>query len=131
MAALPKPKKKSKRNLKVKCDILASAYYRAQTPYCQASGLDTTQCGGGLQWCHLYSRAILHVRYEPYNNIVMCQGHHLWYTHHPIEWTRFLEARFSERLAEAEANRYKYWKVDYNYWIDHFSKTPIMQTPKA
>lgn len=119
---LPKPKKqKSRGSLRNKTDWLASAYYRAETPYCELKGLDTIQCGGGLQWMHLFSRAILHMRYEPYNKLVGCQGHHLWYTHHPIEWVRILESHFPERLAEAEENRYKYWKVSYDDWIRRFT----------
>jgi hypothetical protein len=125
---LVKPKKPTKSKLKEKCDLLASAYYRAETPYCELKGLDAIQCGGGLQWMHIFSRSILHMRYEPYNKLVGCQGHHLWYTHNPVEWVRFLEANFPERLAQAEAHRYKLWKVDYEAWIDHFSKlTPNLQ----
>lgn len=132
MKALTKPKKKPTRGkLKTKCDWLASAYYRAQTPYCEAAGKDSTQCGGGLQWCHLFSRGILHIRYEPYNNLIMCQGHHLLFTYRPIEWTRFLERHFPDKLAEAEANRYKFSKVDYDAWISHFKVNLAEQTDQS
>ena len=68
---LAKPKNtRKKANLKAKCDTLASAYYRSETPYCELKGLDAVQCGGGLQWMHIFSRAILHMRYEPYNKLV-------------------------------------------------------------
>lgn len=117
---LAKPKKIPISKLKAKADALASAYYRALTPYCQAEAALGMRCGGNLQWCHLFSRAILHMRYEPYNNIIMCQGHHFRFTHNPIEWTRFLEAKFPNKLQEAEANRNKFGKPDYQEWIDFF-----------
>jgi hypothetical protein len=34
----------------------------------------------------------------------------------------FLEAHFALRLEAAEVNRYKVAKVDYQAWIDHFTK---------
>lgn len=117
---LKKTKKIPKSVLKKKCDMLASLYYRTLTPICEAEGLDNIRCGGGLQWCHIFSRAIVHMRYEPYNNLIMCSGHHTWYTHNPIEWTRFLEKNFLERLSLAETQRYKYDKTDYEYWINFF-----------
>lgn len=120
--AIPKPKKLSRTSLKAKCDKLASLYYREKTPYCEAAGLDDIQCGGGLQWCHIFGRAILHMRYEPFNNLIMCAGHHRWYGLHPIEWTRMLEQHYPERLALAEFNRYKYGgKLDYEDFIERFS----------
>lgn len=127
--SLAKPKKKvSKAKLKAKADALASAYYRAETPYCELSGRDQIICNGPLQWMHLYSRAILHMRYEPYNKLIGCAGHHFWYTNHPIEWVRFLEMHFPERLEQAEANRYKVWKVDYEIWTKHFKERLAEQT---
>ena len=117
---LEKPKKVSKAKLRIKADTLASQYYRAITPHCEAQGLDSINCGGGLQWCHIFSRSVIHMRYEPYNNLVMCAGHHTWYTHNPIEWTRFLEKNYLERLSLAEAQRYKYDKIEYEYWINFF-----------
>src|SRR6476659_5773747 len=125
---LAKPKKKpSKTALKNKCDILASRYYRALTPYCEAAGLDTIKCGGNLSWCHIFTRSILHMRYEPYNNLIMCAGHHAFFTYHVIEWTRFLEQHFPERLQLAEANRYKVSKVDYEAWLSRFATLPESQ----
>jgi hypothetical protein len=119
---LAKPKKPTKSKLKAKADILASAYYRSMRPYCEAAELDDVKCGGGLQWAHIFSRSILHMRYEPYNHLILCAGHHLHYTHNPIEWTRFLEANFLIRLAAAEANRYKVGKVDYEAVIAKFTQ---------
>jgi hypothetical protein len=112
--------KVTRSQLKKRCDALASKYYRQQTPYCEARGLDLIRCGGVLQWCHIFSRSNLRLRYEPYNKLIMCQGHHSWYTHNPIEWTRFLERHFPERVSEAELHRNEYQKIDYPAWIELF-----------
>lgn len=123
---IAKPKKLNKTQLKKRADTLASLYYRSVTPYCELKGLDAIHCGGPLQWAHIYSRSVLHMRYEPYNNLVLCAGHHSYYTHQPIEWTRVLENHYPERLSLAELNRHKYAKIDYQYWIARFSQS---QTP--
>jgi hypothetical protein len=118
---LAKGKKISKSSLKKKCDTLASKYYRAETPYCELKDKDGVNCGGSLQWAHIFTRGIVHIRYQPYNKLVLCAGHHRYYTSKPIEWVRILEKEFPDRLKLAEENRYKYEKVDYDYWINHFA----------
>jgi len=119
---LAKPTKLSKAKLRTKADRLASQFYRTKTPYCELQGLDSISCGGNIQWCHVYSRSHLHIRYESFNNLILCQGHHRFYTTNPIEWVRTLEKHYPERLALAEQNRYKiHDKIDYDYWIDLFT----------
>lgn len=118
---LAKGKKVNKSSLKKKCDTLASKYYRAETPYCELKDKDGVNCGGSLQWAHIFTRGIVHIRYQPYNKLVLCAGHHRYYTSKPIEWVRILEKEFPDRLQLAEENRYKYEKVDYDYWINHFA----------
>jgi hypothetical protein len=120
---LAKPKKKvSKTQLKAKCDRLASRYYRALTPYCELAGHDEITCGGGLQWCHIVGRANLRLRYEPFNNLVLCAGHHRWYGLHPLDWIRTLEAEYPERLTLAEQHRHEIVKLDYDAWIEKFGQ---------
>jgi integrase len=59
---IPKPKKKvSKTALRNKCDVLASRYYRALTPYCELNGLDRIACSGSLSWAHIFTRSIIHM----------------------------------------------------------------------
>jgi hypothetical protein len=122
---LEKPKKKqSKTALRNKCDILASKYYRALTPYCELAGRDGITCGGSLQWCHIIGRANLRLRYEPFNNLICCAGHHRWYGTHPVDWVRILEREFPERLTLAEQHRHEVIKVNYGAWIERFSEAP-------
>ncbi len=119
---LSKPKKVNKSALKKKCDILASQYYRRETPYCELAGKDHISCSEQLQWMHIISRSNLRLRYEPYNKLVGCSGHHIFYTMNPVDWVRFLEAHFPERLAESELHRGEFMKPDYLAWIEKFSQ---------
>jgi hypothetical protein len=122
---LAKPKKPTKAALRKKCDTLASRYYRALTPYCELAGLDGIECSGPLAWAHIVSRSVLHMRYEPYNHLILCNsGHHWFYTHNPISWVRVLEKHYPERLQLAEANRDKFAKVDYLAFLDRFTTEP-------
>ena len=116
----------SKKTLRNKADMLASRYYRAETPYCELSGKDTVRCGGVLQWMHIISRSNLRLRYEPFNKLIGCAGHHIYYTHNPLDWVRFLEQHYPERLALVERHRHEIRKIDYSAWIDRFNKnTPL------
>lgn len=112
--------KSSRSQLKKKCDILASKYYRAETPYCELAGKDHVTCSQQLQWMHLITRSNLRLRYEPYNKLVGCGGHHMFYTMNPVDWVRFLERWFPDRLAEAEAHKNEIGKPDYEALIEQF-----------
>lgn len=107
---------------KKKTDILASKFYRAQTPYCELAGKDFIHCNGNLQWMHIISRNALCIRYEPFNKLVGCTGHHVWYTHNPVDWVRFLEKNFPERLHQAETHRWDLTKPDYEAWQEKFKQ---------
>src|SRR6266545_773909 len=52
----------------------------------------TLKHGGGLQWSHLISRWYHTTRWDPQASVAMCAAHHVWFTHHPVEfweWTNF------------------------------------------
>jgi hypothetical protein len=42
--------------------------------------------GGGLQWSHLISRRYHATRWDPDASVAMCAAHHVWFTHHPLEF---------------------------------------------
>lgn len=118
--AILKPKKVSVSKLKSKCDKLASAYYRRLTPYCELAGKDHITCSDQIQWMHIVTRANLRLRYEQYNQLVGCRGHHWFYTNNPLDWVRFLERHFPDRLAQCEAHRNEIGKPDYEALIEKF-----------
>ena len=43
-------------------------------------------CNGRLQCCHVVSRRYHAVRWVPENAVAGCAAHHLYGTHHPLEW---------------------------------------------
>ena len=47
-----------------------------------------TKCAGPLQCCHVVSRSYRAVRWDEMNALAGCAAHHLWFTHHPLEWER-------------------------------------------
>jgi uncharacterized Zn finger protein (UPF0148 family) len=115
-----KKRKISRSELKRKCDKLASTYYRNQTPYCELAGKDGIKCSDQIQWMHIITRANLRLRYERFNHLIGCRGHHWYYTNNPVDWVRFLEKHFPERLAECELHRNEIDKPDYEALIDKF-----------
>lgn len=107
-----------------KADTLASKYYREKTPYCEAQPFHEHECKNGLQWCHVYRRAYKAIRYEWYNNLVMCGGAHMYFTHNPEEWYIFMQTYYPERWELATKNRHNTinFNVDYyQSWINEFT----------
>jgi hypothetical protein len=48
-------------------------------------------CSGATQAAHLVSRRYMAVRWEDSNCVPLCQGAHMYLTHHPIEHLSFAE----------------------------------------
>jgi hypothetical protein len=80
--------KTAKRKL---ADALFSKRVRARG-FCEIAGFDDLRCAGYLQTCHLISRRYLSVRFEEANAVAGCSAHHVYYTHHPLEWDEFCKA---------------------------------------
>lgn len=95
-----------------KADTAASLFYRARTPFCEAMGKDTKVCKGGLQWCHIKSRGNKRLRYEDYNNLVMCSGHHVYYTKRPSAWEIMVATEYPDR-----------WNSCMEHWLEHLDWT--------
>lgn len=107
-----------------KADTQASLYYRSKTPYCEAKDKDDIKCGGVLQWAHIMSRGNKRLRYEPLNHLIMCAGHHVYYTHHPYEWALFIEEQFNDRHEFVKEHRHEYVQANAEYyqgWLNRFT----------
>lgn len=104
--------------LEERCDQAARWYYKKQTPYCEALGKSSTTCWGTLEWAHIVSRRNMRLRYEPYNKLVLCHGHHAWWTEHPYEWKRFVRNHFPDRWREVEEHKNEYQRVNAYYYLD-------------
>jgi len=50
-------------------------------------------CSGNMQCAHVVSRTYRAVRWrtdDPPGAVPLCGAHHVWYTHHPLEWIDFM-----------------------------------------
>lgn len=105
--------------LKAKADKLAGDHVRARG-YCQLGGADHVTCNGNLQWAHIVGRSNHRLRWEEYNALCLCAGHHMWYTYHPYEWVRIIDQEFPEYAAEIEKHRNEIWDKDINAVIRRY-----------
>jgi hypothetical protein len=65
---------------------------------CAARFFDSVACAGGLQCAHGFSRRYRSTRWDERNAFPLCQAHHTYYTHRPIEWDLWLRERWGENL---------------------------------
>lgn len=85
-----KPKRSTQKNT---ADRMFSLYIRARDGMCVECG--TTE---GLQCAHGFSRGYLATRWDERNAWALCAGHHVFYTHRPLEWDEWMRKRMGERL---------------------------------
>lgn len=72
-----------------KADDLFRDEVRA-TGFCEAHHHPPVTCNGNLQCCHIRSRRYMAIRWLRRNAVCMCAAHHLYFTHHPLEWEDFI-----------------------------------------
>ena len=127
--AKKKPKKKAKKSgpskttLRRKADLLTRKWFH-RAERCFACGEvsladGSTDCNGGLQWCHIHTRGIGVIRWNPLNGLPMCARHHKWYGGHPLLWAEFIERLYPGRGAELYRLEYEASprKPDPEFWI--------------
>lgn len=103
-------------------DDLCRALVRGRG-YCEAAGLDKVRCNGMLQWCHIVGRGNKRLRWETWNALCMCQGHHVYYTHHPEEWfLDFIPTHFNEQFKLIQKYRNDKWDKDLDSVINRLKK---------
>lgn len=66
-------------------DVLFSRSIRDQA-HCSAAGDTKVACNGGLQCAHVRSRRYTNIRWDKDNAMALCAAHHVYFTHHPLEW---------------------------------------------
>jgi len=95
-------------NVTKKLDSLFSQYIRSIGECFRCQSQKNLQCA------HIWTRGYKQIRWNPENALCLCQGCHLYFTHHPIEWQDFIEEHFPGRL-------YKLKKIaqEYGTKIDH------------
>lgn len=115
------PKTPSKKTLTAKLDNAARAYCKSHAgEKCQARGEAGLRCSQRLEWCHLKSRGIKIVRWNPDNALCMCNVHHRYFTQHPDRWYEFVEKKYPGRWDELNKIANSGQKPDYGYWLEYY-----------
>lgn len=66
-----------------------SKYIRDRDGRCMGQGTGPA-CSGALQCAHIISRRYRALRWEETNAMALCQAHHMFWTHRPLEWQAWL-----------------------------------------
>lgn len=74
---------------------------------------DRPSHAGNLQCAHIISRSYKATRTDERNALCLCQGCHLYYTNHPLEWRVFIDATRPGLWDELSAKALAYEKVDW------------------
>lgn len=90
--ALPRKSKRPRRKLLAYADSLWSQIIR-RPGACVICGKTER-----LQAAHGFSRRYHATRHDLRNGFCLCAGHHVFYTHRPLEWDTWLQARWGELL---------------------------------
>lgn len=75
---------RSKKTIKASCDKLCGQL-------CRLHG-ECEHCGATeqLQWCHIHTRSIGKLRYEPKNYVCLCASCHRHFHNKPLQFTQFI-----------------------------------------
>lgn len=60
-----------------------------------------TNATSGLNTAHIISRDYHAIRWSFNNAVTLSVGRHKYYTHHPVEWKRFINQKFGQGYYEA------------------------------
>lgn len=105
---------KKKQNYMRKADVLFSRLVRERDGACVAAGTDMVECKGNLQAAHIHSRSYKSIRTNFENCVTLCAAHHMYYTHHPLEWEDWVRHNLGdERWEHLKAIALQYEKVNW------------------
>jgi hypothetical protein len=82
----------NKTTIRKRTDAAFSRYIRERDGECKVrTWFPQIECNGNLQAAHVVSRRYRAIRWDPANCVAACAAHHLYGTHHPIEWENAVE----------------------------------------
>jgi hypothetical protein len=91
---------KKRMNYTKKADAAFSKLIRSRGICELAPMRPETECSGPLQCCHRVSRRYRAVRWNTLNAMAGCAAHHMYFTHHPLEWDQALLRSLGEHAVE-------------------------------
>jgi len=94
---------------KNKADRLFSLKIR-ELGKCQLQGKDKIRCSQVLQCAHIIGRANMRLRWDKWNALCICSGHHVWYTHEPEAWREIVKKYFPLSWKYVNKHRTEIWK---------------------
>ena len=74
---------------------------------------DRPSHSGNLQCAHIITRGYKSIRTLEEKALCLCQGCHVYFTFHPLEWELFIESRFPGRMGMLRERALKYERVDW------------------
>ena len=108
--------------LKRKFDKLFGEKIRSKG-YCELEGLDKVSCSGQLQTMHIIGRSNHNLRWDSYNALCGCSGHHRYYTSHPFEFMLLVSAHFPKKMEYLKKVRNDIWDKDYSKVEEEINET--------
>lgn len=104
---------KKRQNYMKKSDALFSKIVRDRDGGCVAAGTDPITCKGVNQCAHLITRSYKSIRCDFDNAVTLCQAHHTYYTHHPLEWEDWVDLHYPGRIPRLRDVALRYERVNW------------------
>lgn len=118
-----KSSKPTSKQYKKKADDLARAMVRSRG-VCELRGKDRVKCNGVLQWAHIVGRGNHRLRWETWNALCLCAGHHVYYTNHPDKWFwDIIPKHFPEQHVLIQKHRHEPFQKNYVEIIENLEKS--------
>ena len=101
-----------------KADSGFSQYIRDRDGVCMAD----PPHAGNLQCAHIISRSYKSIRTVPENAVALCAKHHMYFTHHPLEWREWVDERHPGLWDKLTHAALSYDRVDWKAEAEHYSQ---------
>jgi len=113
-AQTPQLTQKKRRNWMTRADTAFAKHIRATD--CAAE----PPHAGNIQCAHIISRSYKTIRTNPDNAVALCAKHHVYFTHHPLEWKQWVDEQYPGRWEQLTETALTYervnWKSQAEYW---------------
>jgi hypothetical protein len=99
-------------------DVLFSKVVRSRG-YCES---DRPNHSGNLQCAHIISRSYKAVRTDESNGLCLCQGCHMYFTHHPLEFEIWVSTKWPARWETIRGQALMYDRIDWKFEVERLNQ---------